>query len=138
VTIANGSVNLMELLRLDRYSESGNGLRTTSSLLPYITIDESGGDHLSGAATVRDNIETYFANNENGQLPADPAERRRLRSSMCSRLYDTTYNGAVNSPKNRSGSRDDRQLRRRQLQHRFNVVEESVEVIVDGRAKRLE
>lgn len=139
VTIADGRVNLMELLRLDRYSESGE--RTPDNkfdYFPFITIDESRGEIIFPTLQpFGDNIETYFVNNENGQLPADPAERQAIADQyVFPELYDTTYNGALNSPKNRfritgtivSSVADNYNIG-------FNVVEGSVEVVVDGERK---
>jgi cell surface protein SprA len=139
VTIADGRVNLMELLRLDRYSESGE--RTPDNkfdYFPYVTMDESRGEIIFPTLQpFGDNIETYFTNNENGQLPADAAERKALADQyVFPELYDTTYNGAINSPKNRfritgsivSSVADNYNIG-------FNVVEGSVEVIVDGERK---
>jgi len=140
VTIADGRVNLMELLRLDRYSESGERVPDNKfDYFPGTTIDESRGEIIFPTLQpFGENINTYFVNNENGLLPADPGERQALADEyVFPELYDTTYNGAINSPKNRfritgtivSSVADNYNIG-------FNVVEGSVEVIVDGERKQ--
>ncbi len=138
-TIADGRVNIMEMLRLDRFDETGaENPDNTFDYLPGITVDAERGELIFPMLEpFADNIREYFLENPDNSLPTNPSEALALaKQYTIDEVYDTTYNGAVNSPNNRfviKGNIVSSVASTYNLG--FNVVEGSVEVIVDGERK---
>ncbi|MFH0992381.1 MAG: cell surface protein SprA [bacterium] len=126
-----GVVNLIEMLGLDRFTESGGP--PPDGKFDYQngqTIDEERGELIFPMAEpFRNGIWRYF---QARGFPLAQAD-----SFIFHEVYDTTYNGASNSQRNKfliKGSTSSSVTSVYRLPG-FNIVEGSVEVIVDGEKK---
>jgi cell surface protein SprA len=127
------NVNLLELFGLDRYLADGTaGNDKTFDYIPRITIDEQRGEIIFPfVEPFRDStIERFLL--ARGLSPADA--KVYADSFSFNALYDTTYNGALNHPRNQVyqfvGTITPSTASTYSLG--FNIVEGSVEVVVDG------
>ncbi len=126
------NVNLLEMFGLDRFKEDGVPGRDESfDYLPGITIDESRGE------IIFPTVEPFRASSIEKLLIArgfTPSEASAAADSFAFHaIYDTTYNGAVNDRRNLFrfvGNITPSTASTYNLG--FNIVEGSVEVLVDG------
>ncbi|MCU0454084.1 MAG: cell surface protein SprA [Bacteroidetes bacterium] len=127
------NVNLLELFGLDRYLADGtSGRDKTFDFISRTTIDEQRGEIIfpfvepfRGSTIERVLLARQFS----------PADAKAYADSFSfNAIYDTTYNGALNDPRNQVyqfvGTITPSTASTYSLG--FNIVEGSVEVIVDG------
>jgi cell surface protein SprA len=119
--------NLLEVFGLDRYGEQpGSPPDGKFDYAPQLTINESRGELIfPRAEPFRNGIRDFFLKHGRTIAEAD--------SFAFAEVYDTTFNGASNSQKNKfliRGSTTSSMASTYQIG--FNVVEGSVKVIVNG------
>lgn len=138
-TILPDGINLLELFRIDRFREDGapqpDGI---FDWLPNITIDVFRGELIFPTLEpFGENIKKFFLDRYKPTNPTDSLKYIALADSFIFReVYDTTYNGALNSRKNNFFLRGNIVSAIAATYNiGFNVVERSVEVIVDGERK---
>ena len=122
-----GAFNLIEMFGLDRYGEtSGSPPDGKFDYSPGVTIDESRGELIfPRTEPFREGIRRYFLSKSRTIADAD--------SFAFGEVYDTTFNGASNSQRNKfliRGSITSSIASSYSIG--FNVVEGSVKVVVDG------
>ena len=122
-----GLFNLLEVFGLDRYGEqAGSPPDGKFDYSAGLTIDEGRGELIfPSVEPFRDGIRKYFLSKGRTLAEAD--------SFAFAEVYDTTYNGASNSQRNKfiiRGSTSSSMAASYQIG--FNVVEGSVKVIVNG------
>ena len=127
-----GAYNLIEMFGLDRYGEtSGSPPDGKFDYSPMLTIDESRGELIfPRAEPFREGIRRYFVSKGRTIADAD--------SFVFAEVYDTTFNGASNSQRNKfliRGSITSSVASTYSIG--FNVVEGSVKVVVDGNQAQL-
>ncbi|MBM4168924.1 MAG: cell surface protein SprA [Ignavibacteria bacterium] len=138
-TIMPDGINLMELFRIDRYREDGAAQPDGKfDYLSGITINENRGELIFPTLEpFGENIRHYFLERYKPTTPSDTARYIALADSFVFReVYDTTLNGAINSLKNNFFLKGNIVSSIASSYNiGFNVVEGSVEVIVDGDRK---
>ncbi len=122
-----GEFNLLEVFGLDRYGEQpGSPPDGKFDYAPQLTINESRGELIfPRVEPFRDGIRKFFLSKGLSIADAD--------SFAFKEVYDTTFNGASNSQRNKfliRGSTSSSMASTYQIG--FNVVEGSVKVIVNG------
>ncbi len=122
-----GALNLLEVFGLDRYGEQpGSPADGKFDYAQQLTIDESRGELIfPSVEPFRDGIRKFFLSKGRSIAEAD--------SFAFSEVYDTTFNGASNSQRNKfliRGSTSSSMASTYQIG--FNVVEGSVKVMVNG------
>jgi hypothetical protein len=122
-----GAFNLLEMMSLDRFGEtSGSPPDGKFDYSPGMTIDESRGELIfPRTEPFREGIRRYFLSKGRTIADAD--------SFIFAEVYDTTFNGASNSSRNKfliRGSITSSIASTYSIG--FNVVEGSVKVVVDG------
>jgi len=127
-----GAFNLLEMLSLDRFGEtSGSPPDGKFDYSPGLTIDESRGELIfPRTEPFREGIRRYFLSKGRTIADAD--------SFIFAEVYDTTFNGASNSQRNKfiiRGSITSSIASTYSIG--FNVVEGSVKVVVDGNPAQL-
>ena len=127
-----GAFNLIEVFGLDRYGETpGSPPDGKFDYTPMLTIDENRGELIfPRAEPFREGIRRYFLSRGRTIAEAD--------SFVFSEIYDTTYNGASNSQRNKflvRGSTSSSMASTYQVG--FNIVEGSVKVLVNGEPKQV-
>ncbi|MCX6144924.1 MAG: cell surface protein SprA, partial [Ignavibacteriales bacterium] len=127
-----GAYNLLEVFALDRYGESpGSPPDGKFDYSPGMTIDESRGELIfPRAEPFREGIRRYFLSKNRSIADAD--------TFVFAEVYDTTFNGASNSQRNKfliRGSITSSIASSYSIG--FNVVEGSVKVVVDGNQAQL-
>ena len=128
--------NLLNMLFLDSYDE--NGIQKSDNVFdfePAITIDVDRGELIFPTLEpFGDHIRSFFLDQFKPTTPSGISSVLAAADSFAIReVYDTTYNGAQNSQKNRfyiSGTTVSSVASTYNIG--FNVVEGSVDVIVDG------
>lgn len=138
-TIMPDGINLLELFRIDRFREDGapqpDGV---FDYLPNITLDEYRGELIFPTLEpFGDNIRRFFLDRYKPTSPSDSSKYIALADSFMFReVYDTTYNGALNSRKNIFYLKGNIVSSIASTYNvGFNIVEGSVEVLVDGEKK---
>jgi len=138
-TIMPDGINLLELFRLDRYREDGAPQPDGKfDYLSGITINENRGELIFPTLEpFGDNIRRFFLERYKPTTPSDTSRYIALADSFVFReIYDTTQNGAVNSLRNNFFLKGNIVSSIASSYNiGFNVVEGSVEVIVDGDRK---
>jgi len=124
--------NLIEVFGLDRYGEQqGSPPDGKFDFSPMLTIDEDRGELIfPRAEPFREGIRRYFLSKTLTIAQAD--------SFVFSEVYDTTFNGASNSQRNKfliRGSTSSSMASTYQVG--FNIVEGSVKVLVNGNPAQL-
>ena len=122
-----GIFNLLEMLGLDRFGESpGSPPDGKFDYAPTLTIDEARGELIfPRTEPFREGVRRYFLSKGRTIAEAD--------SFIFSEVYDTTFNGASNSQRNRfliTGTSTGSMASTYNIG--FNVVEGSVKVLVNG------
>lgn len=122
-----GAFNLIEVFGLDRYGEQpGSPPDGKFDFTPMLTIDENRGELIfPRAEPFREGIRRYFLSKGRTIAEAD--------SFTFSEIYDTTFNGASNSARNKfliRGSTSSSMASTYQVG--FNIVEGSVKVLANG------
>jgi len=125
-------INLIELFGLDRYGEQqGTGPDGKFDFTPMLTIDENRGELIfPRTEPFREGIRQYFLSKG---LPVAKAD-----SFTFGEVYDTTFNGASNSARNKfliRGSTSSAMASSYQVG--FNIVEGSVKVLANGNPAQL-
>ena len=126
------NINLLQMFGLDRYigNTSQAGQDKVFDYLKGLTIDESRGE------LIFPTVEPFSSKGIQELLltKLDPVTAKAVADSFAfDALYDTTYYGALNSPKNRFYIRGTiKPATASSYNLGFNIVEGSVKVLVDG------
>jgi cell surface protein SprA len=128
------NIGLLEMFGLDRYTGTNTGIQPDKvfDYSPGITIDENRGELIF--PTVEPFRDTTILNMLRDLAQFTPEAAKAAADSFSfNAVYDTTYNGATNDQHNRFYLRGFiKPATASTYQLGFNIVEGSVQVIVDG------